>query len=240
MDFDWIYTKGEPINILLRNFSFYHQTTGAKTDPKYILEKEPNQQLYNWLKYNKADSASYLITGHRGAGKSRLVNYTIKQLMAEKTFWHLGKKKKYVHVSVSLGQEFLEEIEILRILARNLQEEFKKCAPLYIRLFRFIIAFLSVIRNLILFIALLLIGIDSYNNIAGHYQWPALFGGQAIDVLQLCLFIATIFIVVFFVRVLYYATPYQRKYRNIHALCTRLNATITDEEESSLKVKQEK
>ena len=244
MNFDWIYTKGEPIKILLRNFSFYHQTTGVKTDPKYILEKEPNQQLYNWLKYNKADSASYLITGHRGAGKSSLVNYTIKQLMAEKTFWQWGKKKKYVHVSVSLGQEFLEEIEILRILARNLQEEFKKCAPLYIRLFRFTIAFLSVIRNLILFVALLLIGIDSYNNIAGHYQWPVLLGEQVIDVLQLCLFIAKIFIVVFLlkyvVKVLYYATPYQRKYRNIHALCTRLNATITDEEESSLKVKLEK
>ena len=155
-DFNWIYSKVKPVNILLRNFSFFHQTTGEKTDPKYILDREPNQQLYNWLKYNEADSASYLITGHRGAGKSSLVNYTIKQLIDENVTFRRKNKKQYIKISISLGQEFLEEIEILRILARNLQEEFKAHTPLRISILKIIVSTFAFISKLIVISSLLI------------------------------------------------------------------------------------
>jgi len=40
-------------------------------------------QLYNWIKYNEANSGSYLVTGYRGAGKSSLVGKLMKDLQRE-------------------------------------------------------------------------------------------------------------------------------------------------------------
>lgn len=108
----------ERINILMENFQFYHQTnTEEKTDPKYIYPTGACQQFSNWLKFNKADSASYLITGYRGAGKTGFVNYVIKRLNEEKS------GKEFVPVSVSLGQENLDEIELLRIIAKKMLDK---------------------------------------------------------------------------------------------------------------------
>lgn len=75
--FDHYSSRNARINILLENFHFFHRpTTSAmdeKVDPKYIGKSNPMHQLYNWIKYNEANSGSYLVTGYRGAGKSSLV-----------------------------------------------------------------------------------------------------------------------------------------------------------------------
>lgn len=79
--YEWIRITDNRMNILLENFHFFHKpTTENHTDPKYEPEKSTYHQLFNWLKTNEATSASYLITGHRGAGKTSLVNYTINKL----------------------------------------------------------------------------------------------------------------------------------------------------------------
>lgn len=252
MEFKWIYSKVEPVNILLRNFSFFHQTTGEKTDPKYILDREPNQQLYNWLKYNEADSASYLITGHRGAGKSSLVNYTIKQLIDENATSKKKNKKQYIKISISLGQEFLEEIEILRILARNLQEEFKAHTPLHIKFLKYLVSVLAFISKLIVISSLLIFaflkGIDEilkhcnisyFCDILKHSDWLSHFYNTLKDTPYLFLIPISFFVLWFVTKKIYNSTHFQKTYRQIQTLCIRLNTTITDEEESSLKIKLE-
>lgn len=256
-DFNWIYSKVKPVNILLRNFSFFHQTTGEKTDPKYILDREPNQQLYNWLKYNEADSASYLITGHRGAGKSSLVNYTIKQLIDENATSRKKNKKQYIKISISLGQEFLEEIEILRILARNLQEEFKAHTPLSISILKIFVSTFAFISKLIVIISLLIFALKKLTDdicfisfadnvylikltdkLSGS-QWILNFCNTLITPSYLLLIPIISFGLWFATKKLYNLTKFQKVYRQIQTLCIRLNTTITDEEESSLKIKLE-
>lgn len=251
-EFNWIYSKVKPVNILLRNFSFFHQTTGEKTDPKYILDREPNQQLYNWLKYNEADSASYLITGHRGAGKSSLVNYTIKQLIDENATSRKKNKKQYIKISISLGQEFLEEIEILRILARNLQEEFKAHTPLHIKFLKYFVSALAFISKLIVISSLLIFaflkGIDEilkhcnvsyFCDILKHSDGLSHFYNTLKDTPYLLLIPISFFVLWFVTKKIYNSTHFQKTYRQIQTLCIRLNTTITDEEESSLKIKLE-
>lgn len=257
MEFKWIYSKVEPVNILLRNFSFFHQTTGEKTDPKYILDREPNQQLYNWLKYNEADSASYLITGHRGAGKSSLVNYTIKQLIDENATFRRKNKKQYIKISISLEQEFLEEIEILRILARNLQEEFKAHTPLSISILKIFVSTFAFISKLIVIISLLIFALKKLTDdicfisfadnvylikltdkLSGS-QWILDFCNTLITPSYLLLIPIISFGVWFVTKKIYNSTHFQKVYRQIQTLCIRLNTTITDEEESSLKIKLE-
>lgn len=120
--FEWIHTENERISFLLRNFSFFHRSsTEEDIDPKYRPESNPLHQLSNWLESNKSDSGTYLITGYRGAGKSSFVNFTVNRLNEKEP-----KDVKYIPLSISLGQENMQEIEILRILAKNLKSKLDK------------------------------------------------------------------------------------------------------------------
>ena len=111
--FEWIHTDNERISFRLRNFTFFHRSsTEEAIDPKYRPESNPLHQLSNWLKENQSDSGTYLITGYRGAGKSSFVNYTINELNKKDP-----GNTQYIPISISLGQENMQEIEILRILA---------------------------------------------------------------------------------------------------------------------------
>ena len=77
--------NNERINILMENFQFFHRTNSENiNDPKYICPLGGYEQFSNWLKFNKARSASYLITGYRGAGKTGFVHYVINDLNKRK------------------------------------------------------------------------------------------------------------------------------------------------------------
>lgn len=114
------------INIRLDNFHFFHRPiTGApeeESDGKYIDRANPIHQVYNWIRYNYAQSGSYLVTGYRGAGKSSFVGMLMKKLEKDKEESGLD----YISLSVNLGQENINEIEILRIIAKRLHGELLK------------------------------------------------------------------------------------------------------------------
>lgn len=115
-------SNNERINILMENFQFFHRTNSENiNDPKYICPLGVYEQFSNWLKFNKAKSASYLITGYRGAGKTGFVHYVINDLNKRKEI-----NKKFVPISISLGQEILDEIELLRIITRKLFDKVKE------------------------------------------------------------------------------------------------------------------
>lgn len=112
-------TKKDPgnyINIKLENFHFFHRaTSSSEEDMKYIHRDEPEHRLKNWL-CNPNRHGTYLVSGYRGVGKSSLVGSVIRQLKQE-------KKREYIDVCVNIGQENVNELNILQITAKNLRNE---------------------------------------------------------------------------------------------------------------------
>lgn len=107
-------SENKRISILLRNFSFYHRPSSVdRIDPKYREQANPIEQLTNWLRQDGETGGSYLITGYRGAGKSSLVGAVLKKLKDD------YKKSMFV-LSVNLGQDNLNDVEVMRILAKQL------------------------------------------------------------------------------------------------------------------------
>lgn len=106
--------ENKRISILLRNFSFYHRPSSVdRIDLKYREQANPMEQLTNWLRQDGETGGSYLITGYRGAGKSSLVGAVLKKLKDD------YKKSMFV-LSVNLGQDNLNDVEVMRILAKQL------------------------------------------------------------------------------------------------------------------------
>lgn len=106
--------ENKRISILLRNFSFYHRPSSVdRMDPKYREQANPMEQLTNWLRQDGDTGGSYLITGYRGAGKSSLVGAVLRKLKDD------YKKSMFV-LSVNLGQDNLNDVEVMRILAKQL------------------------------------------------------------------------------------------------------------------------
>lgn len=105
------------INIPLENFGFFHRPiTGEEdevVDGKYIEQRNATHHLYNWIRHNRAESGIYLVTGYRGAGKSSFVGMLLRKLKAD-------PEHDYLSLSVNFGEENIEEIEVLRIVAKRL------------------------------------------------------------------------------------------------------------------------
>jgi len=105
------------INIPLENFSFFHRPiTGEEdeaVDGKYMEQRNPTHRLYNWIRHNRAESGTYLVTGYRGAGKSSFVGTLLRKLRED-------PEHEYLSLSVNFGEENIEEIEVLRIVAKRL------------------------------------------------------------------------------------------------------------------------
>lgn len=108
------------INVRLNNFHFFHRPITDEEDEvmddKYMEPRNASHQLYNWIRHNKADSGTYLVTGYRGAGKSSFVGTLLRKLKAE-------DGRKYLSLFVNFGQENIEELEILRIIAKRLHSQ---------------------------------------------------------------------------------------------------------------------
>ena len=117
--YDKYSSRNKRINIPLENFRFFHQpSSDEEVDPKYISRQNAEHQLKNWLEEEKTNHGVYLVTGYRGMGKSSLVGKVLNDL----------KGKPYYVLKVNLGQENINEKELLRIVAKMLYE--KTCEKL--------------------------------------------------------------------------------------------------------------
>lgn len=219
--FEWIHTENERISFLLRNFSFFHRSsTEEDIDPKYRPESNPLHQLSNWLESNKSDSGTYLITGYRGAGKSSFVNFTVNRLNEKEP-----KDVKYIPLSISLGQENMQEIEILRILAKNLKSKLDKERCWWLKTAEIFHSFMIVVYILCAGIMGLLF--TSSKILENCLDLCDFFNGR--EELFLGIFVSVIVIEAIMHYVLPRISPYSKACLLIRDLCTRLNATITQE-----------
>lgn len=127
--YDHLSSRNKRINILLENFHFYHQPTSDKEeDPKYINRHNPEHQLRNWLEREESHHGVYLITGYRGMGKSSLVGKVLHDLKKDSTNNKKKQKDKtcYHVLQVNLGQDNINEKEILRIISKMLYDVYDK------------------------------------------------------------------------------------------------------------------
>lgn len=127
--YDHLSSRNKRINILLENFHFYHQPTSDKEeDPKYINRHNPEHQLRNWLEREESHHGVYLITGYRGMGKSSLVGKVLHDLKKDNTDDKKKQKNKtcYHVLQVNLGQDNINEKEILRIISKMLYDVYDK------------------------------------------------------------------------------------------------------------------
>lgn len=215
--FEWIHTDNERISFRLRNFTFFHRSsTEEAIDPKYRPESNPLHQLSNWLKENQSDSGTYLITGYRGAGKSSFVNYTINELNKQ-----APKKAKFIPLSISLGQENMQEIEILRILAKNLKNKLEDGRSWWMKVVEALHSFIAVAYILFTMITAILFSQSDIKENCNSLCTP--------------LYTTNIVILVFILieavtnHLLPQISSYCRACKQIRKLCARLNATITTE-----------
>lgn len=120
-------SRNKRINILLEHFHFYHQPSSDEdVDPKYISRQNPEHQLRNWLEKEETHHGVYLITGYRGMGKSSLVGKVLNDLKKEKDKSKKKDRMLYKTLQVNLGQENINEKEILRTIAKMLFDVYEK------------------------------------------------------------------------------------------------------------------
>ncbi|MDX2283602.1 MAG: ATP-binding protein [Bacteroidia bacterium] len=69
----------------------------------------------------ESKSGSYLVTGFRGMGKTSLVRKVIEKINKEHK--QMYDKLRYVPIEISLAQDEIRDVDVLRLIARRLQEE---------------------------------------------------------------------------------------------------------------------
>lgn len=220
--FEWIHTDNERICFLLRNFTFFHRSsTEEAIDPKYRPESNPLHQLSNWLKNNQSDSGTYLITGYRGAGKSSFVNYTINELNKK-----APGNTQYIPLSISLGQENMQEIEILRILAKNLKSKLENGKSWWMKIVETLHSFIALAYILFTMLTVMILSLPDISDYCKSDWLCTLIGNWKNVSIAILAFIGVEALVNY---MLPQISPYYRAYKQIRKLCARLNATTTQE-----------
>lgn len=192
------------INIKMKEFYFFHRPItgddGEEVASKYIEKSNPLHQVYNWIKFNEADSGSYLVTGYRGAGKSSFVGMLIRKLKEDTENFPTS----YIPLFINFGQENIEEIEILRILVKRLHSELlKQYAGKYL--------WYSIRCNLI-FVSLLFLTVSIYY-VYSHFS--------------LCYFVSAIlFLILYIILSFWKISPIVRAINKLKGLMERLHASV--------------
>lgn len=120
------------ITIPLMGFNGFHHV--SSTDSKeefedFIGRESIIDKLKGWLYDAREDnrrhtskySGAYLITGFRGMGKSSFVHKTINEILTKK-----NTKKKYVPISINVGNDLLTSRELLYIICKLLNTSFRR------------------------------------------------------------------------------------------------------------------
>ena len=124
-------SKMHDITIPLMGFNGFHHA--SSTDSKeefedFIGRDSIIDKLKGWLYDAREDkkwhtskySGAYLITGFRGMGKSSFVHKTIHDIQSNKE-----TEKKYIPISINVGNDLLTSRELLFIISKLLEKNFK-------------------------------------------------------------------------------------------------------------------
>lgn len=110
----------QTIYLELPDYEFFHSPSGfQKDDNTFIGRKGLRERLKHLITDGATRSGAYLVTGFRGMGKTSLVRKVLRD----------SKKKNtnITHIEMSLAQDDIRDLDVLRNLTEKLLFTFKRC-----------------------------------------------------------------------------------------------------------------
>ncbi|MBK8043639.1 MAG: ATP-binding protein [Haliscomenobacter sp.] len=103
---------------LVGNYSFQHGAPN-EDNPFFIGRERERKRLELLIEQSEPPSGAYLIAGYRGMGKTSMVDKVIAGLNKK-------RKEKYEQIKISLSQEEVNDLDILRPIAHQLYLQWKE------------------------------------------------------------------------------------------------------------------
>lgn len=152
------YFKIFDIYFPLNNYTFDHGINEELSNERFVGRKGIKERLKHILNSSKSDKGAYLVTGYRGIGKTSLINHV---LLDEEL------KNKYEVIRLSLSQDEVKDIDLLRQIAwklcNNIDEKF------FFKPEKRLISVIRLLTNFIAFYILsLLFGFPEGFEFSGH------------------------------------------------------------------------
>ncbi|MFN0176155.1 MAG: hypothetical protein ACKVU0_16025 [Saprospiraceae bacterium] len=119
------FSKIKDLWLEVANCDFYHSHLEGK-EGFFLGRRKAKEHLKMLLRHSKSQSGAYLITGYRGMGKTSLVHSVLKELNEKKN----KKKRPFEKISISLSQDDIRDMDVLRLIARQLAS---KWSELYVQ-----------------------------------------------------------------------------------------------------------
>lgn len=122
-------SKIKHLLIELQDYKFFHSPFGkTKPDNRFIGRNKVLNRLKNILENSDTRSGAYLVTGFRGMGKTSLVRKAIREIIDanDEKKKHGDNKKEIIRIEISLAQDDIQDIDILRLLAKNMMKDIDK------------------------------------------------------------------------------------------------------------------
>ena len=109
------FSKIKDIYIELCRCEFHHSYLSGEEDDIFIGRGKAKRRLKMILEHSSSQSGAYLVTGFRGMGKTSLVYKALDEHNKDK-----NTRNKVEKIPISLSQDEISEIDVLRQMARQL------------------------------------------------------------------------------------------------------------------------
>ncbi|MCC7467349.1 MAG: ATP-binding protein [Saprospiraceae bacterium] len=120
------FSKIKDIWLEVANPGFVHRHLGEEKADFFLGRKKAKERLKTLLTRSQSPSGAYLVTGFRGMGKTSLVHEVIREI---------APIKHYKTASISLSQDDIRDLDVLRLIARQLHQIWRQ-NHLYFNLWR--------------------------------------------------------------------------------------------------------
>ena len=117
------------VYIELPEYKFFHSPNPLdhdNQDDRFIGREDLLKKLKLILTHSDTKAGAYLITGFRGMGKTSVVRKAIADINRDASSKKNYKNKRYEPIEISLAQDDLKEIDVLRLISRHLQKVWEK------------------------------------------------------------------------------------------------------------------
>lgn len=105
------FAKIKDIWLEVANPGFIHRHLGEEKADFFLGRKKAKERLKTLLIRSQSPSGAYLVTGFRGMGKTSLVHEVLREIKPI---------KDYKTASISLSQDDIRDLDVLRLIARQL------------------------------------------------------------------------------------------------------------------------